>query len=91
MPVVKKPVKKKKKEPPFIIPEWAKDMKILVDKTNEMKGLILIKDDLGFDDTFIIKCKEQLARLDNEIKFRKNEYDLQKKLEEEKKNKKKKK
>lgn len=43
--------------------------------------------EIGLDDTFVLKSKEQLARFDNEVKFRKNEEDIMKKLDDEKKKK----
>jgi hypothetical protein len=46
--------------------------------------------DIGLDTSFEIKCKEQLQRFDQEVKFRKAEEERLRILEEEKKKKKKK-
>ena len=50
-----------------------------------------MQSEIGLDANFISKSKEQLARFDMEIKFRRAEEETQKKLEEDKKKKSKKK
>jgi hypothetical protein len=89
---VKPPPKKKKKEPPFPMPEWAKELKVVLEKYNELKGYINMSKEIGLDDTFVVQTKTVLQRFDKEIRFRKNEEEVLRKLEEEKakKNKKKK-
>lgn len=85
--------KKKKKEPPFVVPEWAKELDVLIEKTTTMKKYVKIYKEIGLDDAFAIKTKEELKRFDKEIPFRKEEEETKRKLEEEKaakKNKKKK-
>ena len=84
------PKKKKKKEPPFIVPEWAKELKVLIDKSLELKGYVSMSSEIGLGDIFLHTSKEQLARFNQEITFRKNEDETLRKLEEEKKKKKKK-
>jgi hypothetical protein len=44
--------------------------------------------EIGLDSTFDSKCKEQLSRFDQEVKFRKAEEEKLRLLEEEKKKKK---
>jgi hypothetical protein len=85
------PKKKKKKEAPFIVPEWAKELKVLIDKVQELKGYVGMSLEIGLDDIFLHSSKEQLARFNQEISFRKNEEETLRKLEEEKKKKPKKK
>jgi hypothetical protein len=85
------PKKKKKKEAPFIVPEWAKELKVLIDKVQELKGYVGMSLEIGLEDNFLHLSKEQLARFNQEITFRKNEEETLRKLEEEKKKKGKKK
>jgi len=76
--------KKKKKEPPFIVPDWAKDLNVLIEKVNNMKKYVGIYKELGLDDEFKNKAKEQLVRFGKEVPFRKEEEETLRKLEEEK-------
>lgn len=58
-----------------------------------MKNYVKIYKDIGLDDNFATKAKDELKRFDKEIPFRKEEEEAKRKLEEEKaakKNKKKK-
>ena len=82
------PKKRRKKEPPFLIPEWAKELKTLVDKVQEHKGYLNISNEIGLDINFINKSKEHLSRMGQEIAFRRHEEEVLKKLEEDKKKKK---
>ena len=52
------PPKKKKKEPKFIIPEWAIDTRTLDESIKTLEGLVAIKDELYLDDEFLTKCRE---------------------------------
>ena len=83
-PPPKKKKKKKKKEPPFIVPDWAKDLNVLIEKVNNMKKYVGIYKDLGLDEEFKNKAKEQLVRFGKEVSFRKEEEETLRKLEEEK-------
>ena len=90
---VKPPAKgKKKKEVPFQAPEWAKELKSVIEKYAELKNFISSSAEIGLDSNFIMHSKTVLQRFDKEIKFRKIEDENLRKLEEEKnkKNKKKK-
>jgi hypothetical protein len=95
------PKKKKKKEPPFPTPEWAKELKVIIEKVYifkliklyqvaEIKNYVSMNQEIGLDETFLNKSKEQLSRFAQEIAFRKNEEDILKKLDDDKKKKKKK-
>ena len=76
--------KKKKKEPPFIVPEWAKDLNVLIEKVNDMKKYVAQAEELGLNEEFVKNSKDQLARFAKEIPFRKEEEETLRKLEEEK-------
>ena len=65
--------KKKKKEPPFATPEWAKDLNALIEKVNNMKKYVGMSQDLGLDEEFLTQAKDQLKRFAKEIPFRKEE------------------
>ena len=89
---VKPPAKgKKKKEVPFPTPEWAKELKSVTEKYVELKNFMNSAADIGLDSMFIAQSKTVLQRFDKEIKFRKNEEEILRKLEEEKAKKKRKK
>ena len=49
-----------------------------------------MSNEIGLDENFLNKAKEQMARFNQEIAFRKNEEETLRKLEEDKKKKKKK-
>ncbi len=85
------PKGKKKKEPPFQTPEWAKELKSVIEKYSELKNFVNIHNDIGLGENFVTDSKLVMQRFDKEIKFRKNEDEMLKKLEEEKKKKQKKK
>lgn len=53
-----------------------------------MKGYTAQFNEIGLDDTFVTRSKEQLVRFGKEIAFRKEEDETLRKLEEEKKKKK---
>jgi hypothetical protein len=53
-----------------------------------LKGYLSIGQEIGLNEEFTLKSREQLARFVQEINFRKNEEEIQRKLEEEKKKKK---
>ena len=74
------------------MPEWAKELNVLIEKVANMKKYVANYKDLGFDETFVKETKEQLKRFAKEIPFRKEEEEALRKAEEErlaKKNKKK--
>jgi hypothetical protein len=60
----------------------------LTPQTLELKGYLNVFNEVGLDNIFETKCKEQLTRFDMEIKFRKAEEERIRQLEEEKKKKK---
>jgi hypothetical protein len=53
-----------------------------------LKGYVSIGQEIGLNEEFLLKSKEQLARFAQEINFRKMEEEALKKAEEEKKKKK---
>lgn len=81
--------KKKKKEPPFLVPDWAKDIDVVASKVEELKICVNNSSENGLPEDFCSKAKEQLARFDKEIPFRREEEERLRKLEEEKAKKKK--
>ena len=66
------------------MPEWAKELTVLIEKVNEMKVYVAKYEELGLDEEFQKKTKEQLARFAKEIPFRKEEEETKRRLEEEK-------
>ena len=76
--------KKKKKEPPFLVPEWAKELNVLIEKVADMKKYVAKAEELGLNEEFVKTTKEQLKRFAKEIPFRKEEEETLRKLEEEK-------
>ena len=73
------PKGKKKKEVPFPTPEWAKELKSVIEKYAELKNLIGMSSEIGLDNNFITQSKTLLQRFDKEIKFRKIEDEKNKK------------
>jgi hypothetical protein len=67
----KAPPKKKKKEPPFPLPEWAEELDEVIKKYKEMEQLAQKRELLMLDDSFILKTNEQLQRFKKEIAYRK--------------------
>ena len=50
----KTPMKKKrKKEPPFIYPEWAQDLTAVISEVQNMEHLVHNSEDLNLDEEFV--------------------------------------
>lgn len=63
--------KKKKKEPKFQVPDWATEIPQLQEKITEINRLIAEKDYINLADEKIEASKDDLARINQEMKFRK--------------------
>ena len=63
--------KKKKKEPKFIIPEWAVEISNLDKEIKALENLLKDKEELRFEEEFINKCKEKITHMKDELRFRK--------------------
>jgi len=64
--------KKKKKEPKFIIPEWAIEIANLDKEIKCLELLLKDKEELRFEDEFITKSKEKTAHMKEELRYRKH-------------------
>jgi len=66
-PVTGKPKKmeppKKKKEPKFVIPEWATEIIGLDKEIKTLETLLKDKEELRFEEEFIVKCKEKITHI----------------------------
>lgn len=82
--------KKKKKEPKFIIPEWANEVGSLDKEIKCLEGLLKEKEELGFEEEFIVKSKEKISHMKEELRYRK-QLEEEKNLADKEKDKKKKK
>jgi hypothetical protein len=71
-----------------LVPDWAKELKTVIEKVQELKGYLSMTGEIGLDNIYEKNCKEQLLRFDQEIKFRKAEEERLRLLEEENKKKK---
>ena len=74
------------------MPEWAKDLNVLVEKVANMKKYVANYKEMGVYENIVKEDKEQVKRFAKEIPFRREEEEAARKLEEErlaKKNKKK--
>ena len=68
----KTPMKKKrKKEPPFIYPEWAQDLTAVISEVQNMEHLVHNSEDLNLDEEFVKQVQEQLGRFKKEVAYRK--------------------
>lgn len=65
----KKPVKKKK-EPKFLIPDWATELSALVNQVNSLDNLMKKAQHLELSNDFLDQAKENMIRMKKEIKFR---------------------
>jgi len=65
----KKPVKKKK-EPKFLIPDWATELSALVNQVNSLDNLMKKAQHLELSNEFLDQAKENMIRMKKEIKFR---------------------
>jgi hypothetical protein len=65
----KKPVKKKK-EPKFIIPDWATELSALINQVNSLENLMKKAIHLELSSDFLDQAKENMGRMKKEIKFR---------------------
>lgn len=65
----KKPVKKKK-EPKFLIPDWATELSALINQVNSLDNLMKKAQHLELSNDFLDQAKENMIRMKKEIKFR---------------------
>ena len=63
--------KKKKKEPKFVIPEWATEIIGLDKEIKTLETLLKDKEELRFEEEFIVKCKEKITHMKDELRYRK--------------------
>ena len=61
---------KKKKEPKFIIPDWATELPALVNQVNSLDNLVKKAVHLELSNDFLDQAKENMIRMKKEIKFR---------------------
>jgi len=64
------PKKKKKKEPKFIIPDWATDLKAMNTTIQTVEELLKSYEELQLEKAFVDKCNEAIVRMKKELKFR---------------------
>ena len=55
------PKKKKKKEPKFVVPEWATDLKEMNDRIKEEEELLGLREELNLTGEFCGKVEETIA------------------------------
>ena len=82
--------KKKKKEPKFVIPEWAGEISALDKEIKNLESLLKDREELRFEEAFVVNSKEKIAHMKEELRFRK-QLEEEKMLLEKKANEKKKK
>ncbi|CAD8212296.1 unnamed protein product [Paramecium pentaurelia] len=63
--------KKKKKEPKFVIPEWANDVKSLDENIKGLEGLLKEAEVLNLNHEFVEESVQQIKRMKNEMRYRK--------------------
>ena len=71
------PKKKKKKDPKFVIPEWATELKDLNDTIKQEEELLSIREELGLDAELCKKIEEKVALMKKESRYRKDMDTLQ--------------
>ena len=79
----KAPPKKKKKEPKFMVPDWAEEISALQAQVEALDKLIKEAAVLELNEDFLAQAKENLNRMRKEIRFR-NQADEEAKAEAEK-------
>lgn len=86
-PAAKEEAKKntrKKKEPKFLIPDWAIELSALTSQVESLDKLMKKFQHLELDNDFMDQAKENLTRMRKEIKFRQQQEEEQKLLAEKK-------
>lgn len=76
-PVNLLPKKKKKKDPKFVIPEWATELKDLNDMIKEEEELLSLREELGLSAELCTKVAELIALMKKESRYRKDMDTLQ--------------
>lgn len=81
-PALLLPKKKGKKDPKYVLPEWATELKVLNDKIKELEELVKLKDELNLSPEFVLKCNESTALMKREARYRKDMDELQRMVDE---------
>ncbi len=63
--------KGKKKEPKFVIPDWAVNYPDMSENIKSLEELLKSAKELDFHDDFIKDAKESIDRMKKELKYRK--------------------
>ena len=84
------PKKKKKKDPKFIEPQWAKDLKEMNDRIKEEEELLGLREELNLTPEFCKKVEDIIVLMKKESRYRKDMDTLQGMVDEANKAKKKK-
>ena len=82
------PKKKKKKDPKFVVPEWAADLKEMNDRIKEEEELLGLREELNLTDDFCKKVEETIVLMKRESRYRKDMDTLQAMVDENNKKKK---
>ena len=82
------PKKKKKKDPKFVIPEWATELKDLNDIIKEEEELLSVRDELGLKPNQCKDIEEAVVLMKRESRYRKDTDTLQAMVDENNKKKK---
>ncbi|OMJ71288.1 hypothetical protein SteCoe_30549 [Stentor coeruleus] len=75
---------RKKKEPKFLIPDWATELSALITQVDNLDKLMKKAQHLELDNEFLDKAKENIIRMKKEIKFRQQQEEEQRLIAEKK-------